>query len=154
MGRRHLSRAAVAALVLLLSPTSASASLTWQLVARGNADGFSDRLQGYVAVDRPSAAAFVARTGKSGAAAIRRVDFSHNAVVAVFGPFGCKDGRVDVQSLAQRGGTLTVRLRERRPAPGTVECMAIFETFRLLTVPKPGLQEPYPTHATVTLARA
>jgi hypothetical protein len=131
-----------------------SASLTWQLVGRGNADGFSDRLQGYVAVDRPSTAAFAARTGKSGAATIRRVDFSRDAVVAVFGPFGCKDGRVDVTSLAQRGGTLTVRLRERPVAPGTVECMAIFETFRLLTLPKSALQKPYPTRATVSLARA
>jgi hypothetical protein len=154
VGRRHLSRAAVAALVLLLSPTSAFASLTWQLVAHGNADGFSDRLQGYVAVDRPSAAAFVARTGKSGAAAIRRVDFSHNAVVAVFGPFGCKDARVEIASLAQRVSALAVRLRERSPAPGTMECMAIFETFRLLTVPKAALHKPYPTRATVTLARA
>jgi hypothetical protein len=107
-----------------------------------------------VAVDRPSAAAFAARTGKSGAAAIRRVDFSRDAVVAVFGPFGCKDGRVDVTSLAQRGGTLRVRLRERPVAPGTVECMAIFETFRLLVVPKSALQKPYPTRATVSLARA
>jgi hypothetical protein len=75
-------------------------------------------------------------------------------VVAVFGPFGCKDGRIDVVSLTQRGSTLAVGLRERAPAPGTMECMAIFETFRLLTVPKAALHKPYPTHATVTLARA
>jgi hypothetical protein len=75
-------------------------------------------------------------------------------VVAVFGPFGCRDGRIDVGSLTQRGSTLTVRLRERSPDPGTMECMAIFETFRLLTVPKAALHTPYPTRATVTLARA
>ena len=154
MGRRHLSRAAFVAFVLLLSAAPASASPAWQLIARGNGGGLTDRPQGYVALDRASAAAFAARTGASGAAAIRRVDFSHNAVVAVFGPFGCKDGRVDVTSLAQRGMTLAVGLRERAPASGTVECMAIFETFRVLAVPKDALHTPYPTRATVTLARA
>jgi hypothetical protein len=157
VGRRHLSRSpALAALGLLLlpAPPPASASLTWRLLARGNAVGLADRLQAYIAFDRPSATAFAARTGKSGAAAIRRVDFSRDDVVAVFGPFGCKDGRVAVASLAQRGGTLVVKLLERSPAPGTMECMGIFETFRLLAVPKSGLHEPYPAQVTVTLARA
>jgi hypothetical protein len=99
-------------------------------------------------------AAFAARTGRRGAAALRDVDFSRDAVVAVLGPFGCKDGRIDVGSLTQRGNALAVSLRERAPAPGTMECMAIFETFRLLTVPKAALHRPYPTRATVTLARA
>jgi len=156
VGRRHLSRAAVVALALLLpgAPALASASPTWQLVARGTARGATDQLTGYVALDRPSATAWAARTGKSGAAALRGTDFSRNAIVAVFGPFGCKDGRIDVTSLTQRGSTLVVRLRERMPALATVECMAIFETFRLLTVPKAGLHKPYPMHATVALARA
>ncbi|HEY2220033.1 MAG TPA: hypothetical protein VGH35_11875 [Gaiellaceae bacterium] len=156
MGRRHLSRAALVAFGLLLfaAPAPALASPTWQLVARGNARGPLDQLTGYVALDRPSATAWSARTGKSGAAALRRADFSRNALVAVFGPFGCKDGRVAVASLTQRGSTLAVSLRESSPAPGTVECMAIFETFRLLTVPKAELHKPYPTHATVALARA
>ena len=154
MGRRHLSRAAAAALALLTFVAPASASLSWQVVARGNAAGLADGVQGYVALDRSSATLFAVRTGKTGAAAIRRVDFTRNAVVAVFGPFGCKDGRIGVTSLAQRDGTLAVSLRERSPAPGTVECMAIFETFRVLTVPKAGLHKPYPKHARVTLARA
>jgi hypothetical protein len=138
--------------VLLAAP--ASASIRWQLVARGTAGGLADRPEGYVALDRPSAAAFAARTGKTGAAAIRRVDFTRDAVVAVFGPFGCQDGRVDVASLAQRGTTLVVKLLERSLAPGTAECMAIFETFRLLAVPKATLHKPYPAQAAVTLARA
>jgi len=133
---------------------SASPSINWRLVAHGNAGGVADPLVGYVALDRPSAAAFAARTGTTGLQAVRRVDFARDALVAVFGPFGCKDARVEVDSVAQRRGALAVRLRERRPAPGTAECMAIFETFRLLTVPKAVLQKPYPTRATVTLARA
>jgi hypothetical protein len=132
----------------------ASPSITWRLVAHGNAGGVADPLVGYVALDRPSAAAFAARTGTSGLQAVRRVDFGRDALVAVFGPFGCKDARVEVDSVAQRGASLAVRLRERRPAPDTVECMGIFETFRLLTVPKAALEKPYPTRATVTLARA
>jgi len=75
-------------------------------------------------------------------------------VVAIFGPFGCKDGRIDVASLTQRGSVLAVGMRERNLTPGTMECMAIFETFRLLTVPKAALHKPYPTRAAVTLARA
>jgi len=155
LGRGHLSRAAVVGLALLsLTAPPASASITWQLVARGNARGSVDRPAAYVALDSASAAAFADRTGRQGSAAIRGVDFSRNAVVAVFGPFGCKDRRIDVASLTQRGSVLAVGMHERSPAPGTMECMAIFETFRLLTVPKAALHEPYPTRATVTLARA
>jgi hypothetical protein len=133
---------------------SASPSITWRLVAHGNAGDVADPLVGYVALDRPAAAAFAARTGTSGLEAVGRVDFARNALVAVFGPFGCKDGRVEVGSLVQRGGVLAVRLRERSLAPGTMECMGIFETFRLLTVPKAALSKPYPRRATVALARA
>jgi hypothetical protein len=133
---------------------SASPSLTWRLVAHGNAGGLADPLVGYVALGPPAASAFAARTGTSGLEAVGRVDFARNALVAVFGPFGCKDDRIEVASVIQRGRVLAVRLRARGLAPGTVECMGIFETFRLLTVPKAALSKPYPTRASVTLARA
>ena len=132
----------------------ASPSITWRLVAHGNAGGVLDRLVGYVALDRPSAAAFAARTGTSGLQAVRRVDFARNALVAVFGPCGCRDARVEVDSVAERGGVLAVRLRERKPPPGTVICMAIYQTYRFLLVSGADLRKPYPTRATVTLARA
>src|SRR5262249_57807777 len=72
LGRGHLSRAAIVALALL-SPTAptASASITWQLVARGNPRGSPDRPTAYVALDRPSAAAFAASTRRRRTEALR-----------------------------------------------------------------------------------
>ena len=69
----------------------------------------------------------------------RGLDFGRNAAVAIFSQFGCMDHRVAVTSIAQRGGTLVVSLVERPLAPGTMECQAIYPTYRLLAVPKASL---------------
>ena len=56
---------------------------------------------------------------------------------------------------ATRDGTaLAIGLVQHAQKPGTMECMAIYQTYRFLTVPKSSLARPYPTHATVALARA
>ena len=154
MGRRHLSRAAAyAALVALVLAAPAAASLRWQVASRGVAHGFTGEQVGYVAVVRSAAKSFTAKIDPTGVAALDKVDFSRLAVVAVFGPYGCADSRIDVTSVAQHDSTLAVTLVEHEPKPGSVQCMAIFETYRLLEVSKAGLQKPYPTRVQVTLAR-
>jgi hypothetical protein len=85
---------------------------------------------------------------------VRSLDFSRYAVVAIFGEFGCRDHRIAVRTIVQRGTTLAVTLSQRPLAPGTVECMAIFPTYRVLSVEKAALRRPFPTHATVSLAPA
>jgi hypothetical protein len=94
---------------------------------------------------------FSARLG-AGAAKVARVDYSRNAVVAIFGEFGCQDSLIEVMSVLQHGTTLSVKLVRTQPKPGTAQCMAIFGTYRVLVVPKTSLRKPYPTRAVVTLA--
>jgi hypothetical protein len=154
VGRRHLIHgAALAAALVVTAAAPAAASLRRQLVAHGAAGGGVGQ-DAYVALDRSAARSFRARLDPSGAAALARVDFRRSAAVAVFGPYGCQDARVSVRSIVQRGKTLAVTLFERALPPGTAECMAVFETYRLLTIARAALHSPDPTRATVTLARA
>ena len=68
-----------------------------------------------------------------------------NAAVAMFAQFGCMDHRVAVTSMTQRaGGMLVVSLAEKPLAPGTMECQAIYPTYRLLAVPKTSLATAVP----------
>jgi hypothetical protein len=108
----------------------------------------------FVAIDRASTARFAGRLPAAGSAALARIDFARSAVVAVFGEFGCEDHRVAVTSIVQHGALLVVSLVLRPLAPGTMECMALFETYRLLAVPKTALKRPHPTSAEAVLARS
>jgi hypothetical protein len=106
----------------------------------------------FVALDRASTKRFSYRLPAAGKTALAALDFDRNAAVAIFAQFGCKDHRVAVTSVAQRaGGTLVVSLVERQPAPGTMECQAIYPTYRLLAVPKSSLMRPYPTRSDARL---
>jgi hypothetical protein len=107
-----------------------------------------------VALDRAAAARLSARLPAAGRSALAKLDFARDAAVAVFGEFGCKDHRVAVVRIAQRAATLVVSLVERPLAPGTMECLAIYPTYRLLSVAKADLRRPLPTAAEVRLARA
>jgi hypothetical protein len=73
-------------------------------------------------------------------------------VIAVFGPFGCRDHRVAVTSVVQQRRAIVVALAERALRPGTVECLAIYPTYRLLALAKTQLEQPYPTRAVARLA--
>jgi hypothetical protein len=135
--------------------TPAAAALSWRLVARGPAESSGPPgTAAFVALTRAATAPFAARLPQSAAGKLAAVDFTRNALVAVFGEFGCQDGLISVDAIAQRGTSIAIGLVQRSPKPGTATCMAIFPTFRLLTVAKASLHRPYPTRATVTLARA
>ena len=156
MGRRNLSRlVAVVALFLTLAP-SAGAAIRWQLLADGAASGSSvSTTTAFVALSRSGAnAQFSSRLTDRAESVLGRADFSRHVVVAIFGEFGCRDHRIAVTSIVRHGSRLAIGLTERRPRPGTVECMAIYQTYRLLSVPRASLARPYPTRAVVSLARA
>jgi hypothetical protein len=155
VGRGHLIRvaalgASLSALVLPSGP--AGATISWRTIADGPASGpAAQSATGYVALDRAAAQSqLAARLPAAGRARLAAVDFARDALVGIFGEFGCSDSRVAVSSIAQRGTTLAVRLVKRPQAPGTVECMALYPTYRLLLVPKSSLARPYPTRALVT----
>jgi hypothetical protein len=106
----------------------------------------------FVALDRASTRRFAYRLPAKGKRALAGLDFSRDAAVAIFAQFGCKDGRVAVTSMKQRaGGMLVVSLAETPLAPGTMECQAIYPTYRLLAVPKASLSRPYPTRSEARL---
>jgi hypothetical protein len=155
VGRRYLSFVASLAVALALA-APAAAGLRWRELVRGSADVAQPRSPvAFVASDRRSATArFPWGLPDRALDALERVDFSRNAVVAVFGEFGCRDHRVVVSSLTRRGAALAVTLVTKPLPPGPVECMAIFPTYRLLLVSKKQLSRPYPTRAEVRLARA
>jgi hypothetical protein len=156
MGRRHLSRAAalVSGLVLLAA-APAAAAVQWRLLAGGAARGPSvEAPKGYLALSRDATSAFAVRLGPVATSKLARVDFSRQAVVAIVGEFGCRDALVEVASLAQRGQVLAAKLLERTPPPGTVQCLALFPTYRLISVSRSSLVRPYPTRVAVSVARA
>jgi hypothetical protein len=155
VGRRNLSSATTVAVVALAVTASASAELRWRVLATGAANGAAvSTTTAYVALDASATRRFAAKLPIPAARLVRAVDFSRQAVVAIFGEFGCRDHRIAVTAIVQRGTALAVKLAQRPLASGTAECMAIFPTYRVLSLEKVGLRRPLPTHATVTLARA
>jgi hypothetical protein len=134
---------------------SAGAAVSWQVVADGPTSGGAvAATKAFVALTRAGAHAQLSGRVKSAGSKLAAVDYTRDALVGVFGEFGCNDSLVKVSSLAQHGRTLAVSLVQQRPAPGTARCLAIYGTYRLLTVPKSTLKRPYPTRATVSLVHA
>jgi hypothetical protein len=156
VGRRNLSSAAaLAAFALAVAVPAATAAIRWRVLADGAAPGPGvSSPTASLALDRSGAMALAAKLPGTAARIVRTVDFSRSAVVAIFGEFGCRDHRIAVSALVQQGRTLDVRLVERPLGPGTAECMAIFPTYRVLSLDRSALRSPLPTRATVTVARA
>ena len=133
----------------------AAGAIGWQVLAHGAAVGsavLSPRA--YVALKPITVELFAPRLSHVTRVDLASVDFSKDAVVAIFGEFGCSDKLISVTSIEQRGQTLAVTLLQQLPKPGTAQCMALFPTYRVLLIAKSSLRPPYPTRATVTLARA
>jgi len=171
VGRGHLSLFAAvlaAAAVLVASAGAAVRSdgvaraaaaeaapakgVRWRELVRGTAVGPTLSVPvAFVALDRASTRRFAYRLPAAGKRALAQLDFDRNAAVALFSQFGCKDHRVAVTSMVERRGTLFVSLVERPPAPGTMECQALFPTYRVLAVPKSSLTRPYPTRSEARL---
>ena len=165
MGRghlRHVFALAAAALVLAAaaggglsaarSGAAADTAVRWRELDRGTAVGPALSVPvAFVALDRASTQRFGYRLPVSGKRALAAVDYGRDAVVAILSQFGCKDHRVVVTSIAERKATLVVSLDERPLAPGTMECQAIYPTYRLLAVPKASLSRPYPTRSEARL---
>lgn len=104
-----------------------------------------------VASSRADARRIILDVPPAAAQAVLRTSFRRSIVVGVFGPFGCKDDRVGVARVTQAGTVLTVHLTVKPLAPGTVECQAVYETARVLVVPRAALHG-VPAKAMVTVA--
>jgi hypothetical protein len=156
MGRRHLIllvAAASAAALAVAAP--AGAVVRWSELGRGRAE-LTQLVSPVtlVATDRDSALRFTSGLPQNGIDALLGVDYGRNLVVAVFGPFGCRDRRILVKSIVRKGVRLDVTLRTRPLAAGTKECRARYPTYRLLVLPKVQFDRPYPNRAETKVARA
>jgi hypothetical protein len=153
VGRRHLIRLAAVAATLALA-AAATAAPAWRTVGSGAASGpTANAATGYLAFTRASALAqFGTRLPAAGRASLAKVNFAHDAVVAVFGDYGCNDANVVTTAVARHGATVTVKLVPRPPAPGIATCDAIFPTYRLLAVPLISLAHPLPKRVVVNFA--
>jgi hypothetical protein len=147
---------AVAASALALAGPAAASTITWRTASDGPSGGAPvTGPKGVVALDRASANAQLAGALTAASrAALAKVNFTRDALVTVFGEFGCMDSLIAVSSIVQQGTTLVVKLKQNRPPPGTAVCQALFRTYRFLVVPKSQLRQPLPTRATVTVAHA
>jgi hypothetical protein len=153
VGRRNLI--VVAALAAALATTSTAAgAIGWRTVADGPSAGPTvTAAEGFIAFGRSSALAlFGGRLTAVARAKLGRFDFARNALVAVFGEFGCNDANVVTTVVTRHGGTVTVSLARKPPPPGTMTCQAIFPTYRFLAVPRGGLAPPLPSRVVVAVA--
>jgi len=156
VGRRHLSRLALGTALSLaaVTPVAAATIITWRVIAQGVATSpASANPYAIVATSSAAARSIVVRVPPSARAKALAVDYRSSVVVGVFGPFGCRDHRVHVSRIDERSHTLRVHLTMTPLPPGTMECQAIFPTYRLLVVPRSALSR-VPTRASVSLVAA
>ena len=155
MGRGNLSLTLLVILLAAAASAAAASSIPWRVAAHGVAKGVppSDVPVAVLVTSTPGTARIVARVPASAARTARAVNYRTSVLLGVFGPFGCTDARITVARIVEHGRKLIVRLVRKPLPPGTMECLAIFTTYRLLVVPRRGLAR-VPTAAQVTLARA
>ena len=80
-------------------------------------------------------------------AALRKVDFRRNVVVAAFRKAPSCGYRLDILRLDRAGRRLTVTIRLKGPT--TMNCMAITQPYHVIAVPRRVLRSPLPTRVLV-----
>jgi len=150
VGRGHLSRLLLLGIALAVAaPAAAASTVPFRVAAHGTSAGApAARPFAILGTSAASGHRIVLRVTPQVALPVLRTNFRTQIVLAVFGPFGCKDGRVRVARVTQTGRMLVVHLSLEPLAPGTMECQAIYETARVLVVSRAALHGT-PTKATV-----
>ena len=113
----------LAALVLAVAASAAAAStIPFRVVAHDIA-ATKTTLEPFalVATSRRSAHRIVVDVPTPAAQPVLLANYRTSIVLGVFGPFGCKDGRVRVARVTQVGSTLTVHLVVKPLPPGTMD---------------------------------
>ena len=133
---------------------AAASTVGWRVVAHGTATSpASANPYAIVATSAAAAQPIVVRVPASARGKALALDYRSSVLVGVFGPFGCRDHRVHVSRVDEISRTLRVRLTMTPLPPSTMECQALFTTYRLLVVPRSGLPR-VPTRASVSLVTA
>jgi hypothetical protein len=148
----------VLAIALVLAAAASAAAtrvVTWHLLARGVAtknDGAATI--GILTPSKAAAQRLVLRVPPHAAQTVLRLDYGRKVALGIFGQFGCRDARVRITGIEQTARLLRVRLALRPLVAGTVECLAIYPTFRLVEIARSELGPRLPTRVAVSLARA
>jgi hypothetical protein len=146
------------AITLALAAAASAAAarlLTWQPLAHGVAtkdDGAAP--VGILASSKLGAHRLVVRVPPQAGQTALRLDYRRRVALGVFGRFGCRDARVRINRIERTTSLLRVRLVMQPLAPGKVECLAIYPTFRLVALERNDLGSPVPTRVVVSLAGA
>jgi hypothetical protein len=153
VGRRHLSRLLPAVITLAAVASAAAASaIPFRVAAHSVAPGAtSARPFALVATSTSAAHRIAVHLPPKTAQVVLRANYRTSFAVGAFGPFGGKDGRVHVARVTQSGRMMTVHLSIKPLPPGTMECLAIYETARVLLIPRAALHGA-PATAAVTVA--
>jgi hypothetical protein len=142
--------------VLAAAASAAAARVVpWHLLARGVAtknDGAETI--GILAPSKAAAHRLVLRVPPKAAQTVLHLDYGRKVALGIFGQFGCRDARVRIAGIDRTGALLRVRLVQRPLAPGNAECLAIYPTFRLVSLERSDLGPGLPTRVSVSLARA
>jgi hypothetical protein len=142
---------------VLAAAASAAAArvVAWQPLARGVATaGDGAAPIGILAASKAAAHQLVVRVPPEAGQKVLRLDYRRRVALGVFGPFGCRDGRVRIARIERTGTQLHVRLIMQPLGVGKVECLAIYPTFRLVTLRRADLGGQLPARTTVSLAGA
>jgi len=148
----------VFAITLVLAAAASAAAtrvVTWHLLTRGHASQNDGETPiGILAPSKTAAHRLVLRVPHQAAQTVLRLDYRRRVALGIFGPFGCRDGRVRIVRIEQIARLLRVRLAMQPLAAGKVECMAIYPTFRLVALVRSDLGPRLPTRVAVTVAGA
>jgi hypothetical protein len=137
------------------APAAASRVVAWQPLAHGHAtrdDGATPIA--ILAPSRTAAHGLVVRVPPDAARSVLRLDYKRRVALGVFGPFGCRDGRVRIVRIERAATLLRVRLTLAPLGAGKVECQAIYPTFRLVAIDRSDLGAGLPTRVAVSVAGA
>jgi hypothetical protein len=121
VGRRNLSRLALALAAAALLAQSAAGASSFRVIATGRTEGSGDSLHAYVATS--ASRAWVSRLSARDRARMAGVDFAHSEVGAVF-----LDGRIcaydtAITAFMRVRGTVRVNVAFTRPRVGVATCV-------------------------------
>jgi hypothetical protein len=105
---------------------------------------------GYVAVTRTQERSWSGRLAGDDRAALGRVSLTRSAVLAVFLDGMPCGSHLTIDAVSRTSSTtLRVRIAYTRPPLGQAMCVRTSTPYIALTVPRPSLGRPAPTHVTV-----
>ena len=148
-------RAFAALAFLAVAATAAAATgVRWTTLAQGTTEPSGKQAAvGYLALTRAKEQVWAPRLDAAGRAALKRLDLSTSAAVAVFLDGLPCASRIAVGAVTRAGTTLTVRILYTRPPIGVAACVRTSTAYVVLAVKRSSLGRPVPNRVAI-VARA